>query len=121
MKLSNDLYNLNSKWSYTLKNKQENIIDQAIFHENSIIISGFEGTRIKNKSLDAQRFIRVLDLNGNVNFEAKLGLSNYSCTNMLIKNRKLYFGFLKKSSPDFGDLDSKMVLLELNLDTKKIV
>lgn len=111
---------LRSIWTFTLDDNQTNTIDQIKIFKNQIIFTGLVGVRDGN-NLKAKRYIKILDLKGQVILDKDLGTSTYPCSNLSIIDNTIFFSHQRCETTLFADMmyKSKNIFVEFNLTTKK--
>lgn len=112
---------LNFKWTYKLDESHTNTIDKVLINNDRIIFTGLIGERTGN-NLKTDRYIRVLNLKGEIFFDQNIGTSTYYCSNLLVYKDEVSLCFQRCETTYFSDMmyKSKNVLVQCNLKNKKI-
>jgi hypothetical protein len=113
-------HDLKENWKVTLDSAHTNTIDEIKLWKENIIITGIYGKKT-GEIEDAERYIKILNLKGDVIFETNLGMSTSITTNLLIINNTLYLGYKKSSSIYYSErlTTSTNAVVELDLNSKK--
>ena len=110
--------NLKPIWKKVFDSHLHNRIDGIVIHANRIIITGYEG--VTNFHMrDVQRFVRILDFEGNQIKELKLKKASGMSADMMVVKNKIYIADIEPNSSSFTNMTKgrPITLVEIDLNT----